>query len=162
MKLSVGKIAFPIEFDNGDKDVIYFNPNDPDLAKRMMSTADTMEKRINKIQFTDFSLKNNGDVALPTDVDDFDELSEEQKNAYKDVVNSIEALTNAIKEETDYIFNSDISKTVYKHCSPLAIINGEYCFKQFMREITKDIKKHIQNDCSEFAEIEKEHLGKYM
>jgi hypothetical protein len=35
MKLSTGKVAFPIEFDNGDKQTIYFNPNDPDLMIRM-------------------------------------------------------------------------------------------------------------------------------
>ena len=35
MKLNTGKQAFPIEFDNGDVQNIYFNPNDPDLAIRM-------------------------------------------------------------------------------------------------------------------------------
>ena len=34
MKLSTGKVAFPIEFDNGAKETIYFNPNDPDLFVR--------------------------------------------------------------------------------------------------------------------------------
>ena len=28
MKLSTGKVGFTIEFDNGDKAGIYFNPND--------------------------------------------------------------------------------------------------------------------------------------
>ena len=42
MKLSTGKIAFPIEFDNGDKDCIYFNPNDPNLSIRLKDFQDKL------------------------------------------------------------------------------------------------------------------------
>ena len=35
MKLSTGKVAFPIEFDNGDKAVIYFNPNDRGIQEKI-------------------------------------------------------------------------------------------------------------------------------
>ena len=47
MKLSTGKVAFPIEFDNGDKQNIYFNPSDPDLAIRMRD----FEKRMTAPNF---------------------------------------------------------------------------------------------------------------
>ena len=39
MKLSTGKVAFPIEFDNGAKETIYFNPNDPDLIRSVLQGA---------------------------------------------------------------------------------------------------------------------------
>ena len=46
MKLSTGKVAFLIEFDNEDRDCIYFNPNDPDLATRLIDSKDKIQKRI--------------------------------------------------------------------------------------------------------------------
>ena len=46
MKLSTGKVAFPIEFDNGDKAVIYFNPNDPDLMIRIKNFNENVSKKI--------------------------------------------------------------------------------------------------------------------
>ena len=46
MKLSTGKVAIPIEFDNGDKQNIYFNPNDPDLMIRMNNLGEKVHEKI--------------------------------------------------------------------------------------------------------------------
>ena len=46
MKLSTGKVAFPIEFDNGDKAVIYFNLNDRGIQERIQGFEESIEKRI--------------------------------------------------------------------------------------------------------------------
>ena len=60
MKLHTGKVAFPIEFDNGDKDCIYFNPNDPDLAARLIASRDKIQSRIDTMEFEDFEISNSG------------------------------------------------------------------------------------------------------
>ena len=58
MKLNTGKVAFPIEFDNGDKQTIYFNPNDPDLMVRFSNFETNLSSRIEK--FKDFELDEEG------------------------------------------------------------------------------------------------------
>ena len=45
IKLNTGKVAFLIEFDNGDNQNIYFNPNDPDLATRLIASKDKIQKK---------------------------------------------------------------------------------------------------------------------
>ena len=81
MKLSTGKIAFPIEFDNGDKDCIYFNPNDPDLATRLMSAKDKISARIESMKFEDFELSNTGEAVEIENLNDFMNLTDEQSKA---------------------------------------------------------------------------------
>ena len=51
MKLSTGKVAFPIEFDNGDKDCIYFNPNDKDLREGFYNFQSRIEEQTKQIDF---------------------------------------------------------------------------------------------------------------
>ena len=73
MKLSTGKVGFPIEFDNGDKAVIYFNPNDRGIQERIKGFEESIEKRIkadndvfgaiNKEEF-DLFVSNNQDGNL--------------------------------------------------------------------------------------------------
>ena len=68
MKLSTGKVAFPIEFDNGDKDCIYFNPNDPDLATRLIESKDKIQKRIEEMNFDDIEMSNNGEAVAVDEI----------------------------------------------------------------------------------------------
>ena len=49
MKLSTGKIAFPIAFDNGEKETIFFNPNDPNLAIRLNAAGEKIQEKINEL-----------------------------------------------------------------------------------------------------------------
>ena len=58
MKLSKGKVAFPIEFDNGAKETIYFNPNDPDLFVRFSNFEKRVEDKLKGI--SDFDLSADG------------------------------------------------------------------------------------------------------
>ena len=61
MKLNTGKIAFPIEFDNGDIQNIYFNPSDPELGTRLIKAKDLISSRIEEINMDDFKLSNDGE-----------------------------------------------------------------------------------------------------
>lgn len=164
MKLSVGKIAFPIEFDNGDKDTIYFNPNDPDLATRLMKAKDSIESKLDNLNAEDFNLKTDGSE-LPETIDGYNNMTDEQQEA---VNNRAEAMTKVLEstkkiicEEIDTAFNGDISAVVFKHCSPLAVVNGEYFIVQFLNAITPEIQKHIGTSNAELEKKMSKHIAKY-
>lgn len=165
MKLSVGKIAFPIEFDNGDKDVIYFNPNDPDLATRLMGSRKRIDEKINAIKSEDFELLNDGSIEVPKDMESFSEMTDEQ---HEELVKKAEQMTkimeetkNIIYEELNFAFDSDISNVVFKHCSPFAVVNGEYFISQFLTAITPEIQKYATKASTDMEKKMSKHLNKY-
>ena len=141
MKLSTGKVAFPIEFDNGDKDCIYFNPNDPNLFIRLKDFETKTKERLESCG--DFNLKNDG---YPE--------AEEQIEQFRKV-------QNIIFEELDIAFNGEISCVVFKHCSPFAIINGDFFIMQFIDAITPEIEKHIKKANGEVSANLEKHIAKY-
>lgn len=164
LKLNVGKVAFPIEFDNGDKDVIYFNPNDPDLATRLMKAQETIDERIKKIEEKDFELMNDGSAKIEN-IEDVSNLSDEER---ADVMKKAENISNIMSEtkkimseELNKAFDSDISSVVFKHCSPFAIVNGEYYIIQFLNAIAPEIKKHISTASAEMQKKMSKHISKY-
>lgn len=140
MKLSTGKVAFPIEFDNGDKDCIYFNPSDPDLMIRIKNVESRIEEKIGEIK----------DVELTAD-----------GNPIGDFVEEFERIQTIIKNEIDVVFDSNISEIVFKHCSPFAIVNGDYFMLAFLDAIKPEIEKHIKKSRAEAAKRMNKHIGKY-
>lgn len=165
MKLNVGKIAFPIEFDNGDKDVIYFNPNDPDLASRLINAKDEIDKKINDINSNDFNLLNDGNIDIPKNIKDVEKLPDEQRDSLikkAEQMSKIMENTKAIIfAELDKAFDSNISNIVFKHCSPFAIVNGEYFITQFLNAITPEIQKHIKKSNADMENKMSKHINKY-
>ena len=141
MKLSTGKVAFPIEFDNGDKQTIYFNPNDPDLMIRMKSLDEKVQDKINGLE----------DV----------ELNEEGKPTQISQIETFEKMQDILKEELDYAFGGSVSEVVFKHCSPFAIISGEYFVVQFIEAITPEIEKHIKKANADVEKRMAKHIDKY-
>lgn len=138
MKLNTGKVAFPIEFDNGDKQTIYFNPNDPDLMVRFSNFETNLSSRIEK--FKDF------------------ELDEEGKPKEMIFLEEYKKMCEAFYEEFDSAFGGEISTTVFKYCSPLAIVNGEYFVIQFIQAILPEIERHV----NKAAKSKKEKFDKYL
>ena len=114
MKLSTGKVAFPIEFDNGAKTAIYFNPNDPDLMIRMKNFEGRVFERIK--DFEDVELTNEGTPADISEIETFEDMQ------------------NILKEELDIAFGGSVSSEVFKYCSPFAIVGGQYFIIQFIRQ----------------------------
>ena len=165
MKLSTGKVAFPIEFDNGDKDCIYFNPNDPDLATRLMSAKDKITSRIESMKFDDFELSNAGEPIKIESMENFMSLSEEQANALTEIAEKTAKIVSDTKaiifEELDAAFGSEVSKVVFKHCSPFAVVNGEYFIMQFLSAITPEIQTNINKSNAEAEKKMAKHLNKY-
>ena len=62
MKLSTGKVAFPIEFDNGDKAVIYFKPNDRGIQERIRGFEKSIENRIKEIDLEKYKSRFEGNI----------------------------------------------------------------------------------------------------
>ena len=141
MKLSTGKVAFPIEFDNGAKEVIYFNPNDPNLAIRLKDLQENVNKKMNEIE--DIKLNNDG---TPTDMK---------------VVDDFEKIQNVLCNELDIAFGGEISSVVFKYCSPFAIVNGDYFLIQFIEAIKPEIEKHIKKANADVEKKMAKHLDKY-
>lgn len=141
MKLSTGKVAFPIEFDNGNKDCIYFNPNDPDLMIRMKELETKVSERVKGID--NIELSNDG---MPT-------------NFSK--IETFEKMQNILKEELDFAFGGSVSEVIFKHCSPFAIVNGEYFVVQFIKSITPEVEKHIKKANADIEKKMQKHIGKY-
>lgn len=141
MKLKTGLIAFPIEFDNGEKDKIYFNPNDPDLF----------------IRFADFEGKMNNRLAEIKDV----ELENDGTPKEKALVEMMRGINQAICEELDIAFGNKISGVVFKYCSPFAIVNGEYFLEQFVMAIRPEISKYNEKANLELQKKKQKHIEKY-
>jgi hypothetical protein len=141
MKLNTGKVAFPIEFDNGDKQEIYFNPNDPDLMIRMKNFETEVTERIKEIE----------DIELTVD----------GKPKQVEEIEIFEKAQNILKEEMDKAFGGSISAVVFKHCSPFAIVDGDYFVVHFVEAITPEIEKHIKNANAEVQGKMARHIDKY-
>lgn len=141
MKLSTGKVAFPIEFDNGDKQNIYFNPNDPDLMIRMKNLETKVSEKIKGLEYIELS--NDG---TPTQIAQ---------------IETFEKMQNILKEELDYAFGGEVSEVVFKHCSPFAIVGGEYFVVQFIQAITPEIEKHIKKANADVEKRMAKHIDKY-
>ena len=140
MKLSTGKVAFPIEFDNGAKEVIYFNPNDPNLAIRLKDLQENVNKKMSEIE--DIKLNNDG---TPTDMK---------------VIDDFEKIQNVLCNELDIAFGGEISSVVFKYCSPFAIVNGDYFLIQFIEAIKPEIEKHIKKANADVEKKMSKHLDK--
>lgn len=141
MKLSTGKVTFPIEFDNGAKEVIYFNPNDPNLAIRLKDLQENVNKKMSEIE--DIKLNNDG---TPTDMK---------------VIDDFEKIQNVLYNELDIAFGGEISSVVFKYCSPFAIVNGDYFLIQFIEAIKPEIEKHIKKANADVEKKMAKHLNKY-
>lgn len=142
MKLSTGKIAFPITFDNGDKETIFFNPNDPGLSIRLKDFQGKVNERIHNI--SDIKLKADGS---PEDAE---------------VIEEFRAVQNILFEELDYAFGGDISSKVFKHCSPFAVVDGEYFILLFINAITPEIEKELEKANKKVQANMDKHIAKYM
>lgn len=166
IKLSTGKIAFPIEFDNGDKDCIYFNPNDPNLATRLIESKDKIQKRLEKMKFEDFEMTNSGEAVKIDEIESINDLSEEQRTILVENAEKIAKIVNDTKdivcEELNVAFGSDISSVVFKYCSPFAVVGGNYFVMNFLEAITPEIQKYINKSNAETEKKLGKHINKYM
>jgi hypothetical protein len=141
MKLSTGRVAFPIEFDNGDKAAIYFNPNDPNLSIRLADFHDKITAKVKELE--DMTLNAAGEPEDHSVIEDFRKFQ------------------NILFEELDIAFGGKVSEVVFKHCSPFAIVDGNYFIMQFVEAIKPEIEKHIKKANADIEKKMAKHTNKY-
>lgn len=165
MKLSTGKVAFPIEFDNGDVQNIYFNPSDPELATRLMAAKDKISAKVQNLNFDDFELSNSGEPIVIDTIDDVENLTDEQIMAISAKAERISKVVTETKQiiidELNAAFDSDVSSVVFKYCSPFAIVNGNYFILNFLEAIAPEIKNYITKANKDVEKKMQKHIGKY-
>lgn len=169
MKLSTGKVRFPIEFDNGDVEYILFNPRDEKLAHRLMNFGDGIEKRRKDIDLEKYKNAFKDDTNFNiSSIDDLENLSEDELNELAKVSEAVRAIENEYQkqvcEELNEIFEDDISSKVFKYVSPLQYVErydkpGEYepYIMQFVRALEVEIRKYSNN----INGAMQKHIGKY-
>ncbi len=173
MKLSTGKVAFPIEFDNGDKAVIYFNPNDRGIQDRIQGFEESIEKRIKEIDLEKYKNRFDDNVAIDFELDNPEKLLEMSADKLKalqnrlDAVNEIEKEYNdAVKDELDVVFGGKISDVAFRYCQPFDTVivedeNGnekrEMYIMHFIHWLMVELKKYGAENKSAMDK----HLAKY-
>ena len=118
------------------------------------------------MKFDDFELDNSGKIAGIENIEDFSNLSEETMQA---IIEKAEKSTRVLEdtkavffEELNFAFGSDISSVVFKHCSPFAVVNGEYFIIQFLNAIVPEIQKRVKKSNAETEKKISKHINKYI
>lgn len=158
MKLSTGRVEFPIEFDNGDKGSIYFNPNDKDFRNGFFNFENSIEEQVKKIDFDKYKSRFENGLDEKIKIKSYNDilgLDPVHLNKLKERIEVVEEIDkeyqNAIKNELDNIFKSKVSDIIFKHCDPLDIIivknekgkeEREVYIMHFVKQFAKELEKY--------------------
>lgn len=137
MKISTGRVPFPIEFDNGQTETIYFNPTDPQLGARIVRFGEKLRERLNAVEISD------------------------GENVLKQFSSATEKLSEIIKDEIDVAFGEKVANVIFKYCDPLSLVNGKYFVALFLETITPDIEKEISKANEEATAVMQSYIEKY-
>ena len=173
MKLSTGKVAFPIEFDNGDKAFISFNPNDRGIQQRIQNFEQSVEKKIKEIDLEKYRSRFEDGKNFEIDLENPEkllEMSPEELQALQnrlDAVADIEAEYNqAVKDELDVVFDSKVSDVAFRYCQPFDTVivedekgntKREMYIMHFIHWLMVELKKYGEENKSAMDK----HLAKY-
>lgn len=124
LKINTGAKNYEIEDEKTGKilGTITIYPNDFNLGKRIKDA----EKNI-------FALVSEAETIA----------NDEAKNN-EDIANDIYELDCKIKEQLDYMFNSNVSETVFKGLNCLNLNNGKYFAERFLEMIVPVITKELE------------------
>lgn len=173
MKLSTGKVSFPIEFDNGDKAFISFNPNDRGIQQRIQNFEQSVENKIKEIDLEKYRSRFEDGKSFEIDLENPEkllEMSPEELQALQnrlDVVAHIEAEYNqAVKDELDIVFDSKVSDVAFRYCQPFDTViiedekgntKREMYIMHFIHWLMVELKKYGAENKSAMDK----HLAKY-
>lgn len=168
MKLSTGKTAFKMEFDNGDVGVIYINPNDRTIQDRIKEFEKNVEEKIHNIDFEKYKSKFGDGLTLSAN--SIFDLSLEELNALNEKVSvftDIEKEYNkAVKEELDVVFKSSVSSVAFKYCEPFDTVvieeNGEEKRELYVVHFMKWLGCELEQYAEKNKNAMDKHIGKYV
>lgn len=167
MKLSTGKVAFPLQFDNGDVENILINPHDKGLQERIKNFENSIKKRLDKINLEKHkdAFENGVDISNL----DYSKLMEMSAEELEKITKQTDAIDEMDKElerefcaEIDSIFDSDVSSKAFKYVPPLAMVpdeNGE-C-EMYIMLVLKALAIEIQKYGNKMNNATNKYVAKY-
>lgn len=174
MKLSTGKVAFKIEFDNGDTGVIYLNPNDKELRERIIGFEKNVEMKAKQIDIEKYKNKFENKFDIEINLDDLDSIMALSPDQVKDLYDRVDIINNVekeyndiIKDELDNVFGSNISSTAFRYCEPFDMViiedeNGneksELYIIHFLHWLSAELKKYADKN----SQAMNKHIKKYV
>lgn len=173
MKLSTGKVAFPIEFDNGDVETIYFNPSDRDFIKRVMDFENSIEARTKQINIDKYKSQLDDGININLNVEDFSQIEKMSSEEIASLRKKVGAIVDidaeyqqAIKDELNDIFKGDVSSIIFKYCEPMDMVfaedeNGNEKSEMFIMHFMKAFAEEIKKYRDKVSPALQKHIGKY-
>ncbi|MDF2537995.1 MAG: hypothetical protein K0S76_1016 [Herbinix sp.] len=137
-----------LNFDDGFKEfsinndpnrVIRFNPADFGIIERINVAYQEIEK----------ATQIDEDIELKADGSPVELIGK--------AAEIVQGISNTIKKQIDYIFNSSVSEAAFGHQSPLGMVKGVPLYERFLNSIIPVIEKEVK---SEMAASQK-RIGKY-
>lgn len=124
LKIDTGAKNYEIEDEKTGKilGTITIYPNDFNIGKRIQDA----EKSITSL------------------VDEAELIANDETKSNEDKTNYIYELDCKIKEQLDYMFNSNVSETVFKGLNCLNLNNGKYFIERFLEMIVPVITKELE------------------
>lgn len=141
IKIDDGRKSFTI---NGDPEkIISFNPTDTNLLVRYEQVKKTIEKAIKD---------------MPEETDMKEEISEENLKKTSAILKKTDKL---IKEQLNYLFDTDVSKVVFGNMNALSMANGEFLAVRFISAIEPIMKKEVLSAAKASEKRIAKHTAKY-
>ena len=170
MKLSTGKTAIKVPFDNGDVGVVYINTTDRTIQERINAFEGRVEEKIKSINLEKYQL----DGEIKADISDIDALFEisaddlEKLNKQMSVLTEIDKEYNkVVKEELDEVFKSPVSDVFFKYCQPFDVVvieddDGNEKREMYIMHLLKWLGYELKKNAEKNNSAMNKHIGKYV
>lgn len=140
--LNKGLKPFDIYFEDiDDHEVIYFNPTDSDLPKRLMETQKIIEEKSKKVK--PYEVDENGIPNTDSCIDFFNETNK------------------VVCDALDYAFGNKVSDVIFKHCGAFSVVDVDYYILQFLKAVTPELEKIIKKEQKTAGTKADKYLEKY-
>lgn len=167
MKLSTGKVAFPLQFDNGDVEHVMINPHDSGLQDRIKGFEKSIKARLQKINLEKHKEAFADGVNIASlNFETLVNMSEEELEKITKQTDAMAEIDKEIEkelcEEIDSIFNSDVSSKAFKYVPPLAMVpdeNGD-C-EMYILLVLKALAVEVQKYGDKMNSATNKYVAKY-
>ena len=123
LQINTGAKSYEIEDENGKLlGVITIYPNDFNLGKRVKDAEKNILTLLEKAEL----------------------IANDESRSNEDIANDIYDLDCKIKEQLDYMFNSNVSETVFKGLNCLNLNKGKYFAERFLEMIVPVITNELE------------------
>lgn len=114
--------------NNDESRVIRFNPADFGILERIKIAYDEIEK----------ATRINDDIELKADGTPLEAIGQ--------AAEIVKGVSDTIKQQIDYIFNSPVSEMVFGNQSPLGMVKGVPLYERFLNAVTPVIEKEVRSE----------------